>query len=180
MRCLPGSPPKSTVAWHTGGWPCTPTPRWPCWTTLPAVAYHYLAFPSPSSCPECARFTLCCTAFPSFSPRLRLSHRKLRDRRQLMSTKAHVSKKVGLTVQVDSRTTEMDGFIVRLISRGVQSPIQCAAAKLGSELERTSTRAGRWGQPPRVLRGVPNGIPAALLLCHHQCPRCELMECSKF
>ena len=38
------------------------------------------------------RFTTSCTAFPAFSPRSCLSHRKLRDRRQLMSTKAPVSK----------------------------------------------------------------------------------------
>ena len=33
------------------------------------------------------------TVFPAFSPRSCLSHRKLRDRRQLMSTKALVTKK---------------------------------------------------------------------------------------
>ena len=40
-----------------------------------------------------ARFTLCCAACSLLSPRSCLSHRKLRDRWQLMSTKAHVSKK---------------------------------------------------------------------------------------
>ena len=62
------------------------------WTTLPAAASHYLALTSPSSCPECACFTVP-LQFPLLSPRICLSHRKLRDRRQLMSIKALVSKK---------------------------------------------------------------------------------------
>ena len=45
---------------------------------------------SSSLCPECARFSTYCTAFPAFSPRLGLSHWKLRDRRQPMSTEAPV------------------------------------------------------------------------------------------
>ena len=71
---------------------CATTSHGAAGQSLPAAACQYLALISPSTWTEPARFTLCCPDRPWFSPRTCLSHRMLRDRRQLMSTKALVSK----------------------------------------------------------------------------------------